>query len=87
MRPLFMEFPDDEDCYFIEDEYLFGRDILFASITEMGVTGRDVYLPEGRWVNVNNRTAAEGGGTVYATAELHQFIAFVREGAQVLEVF
>ncbi len=87
MRPLFMEFPDDEDCYFIEDEYLFGRDILFAPITEMGVTGRDVYLPEGRWVNVNNRTAAEGGGTVYATAELHQFIAFVREGAQVLEVF
>ena len=51
------------------------------------MTGRDVYLPEGRWVNVNDHTVTEGSGTVYATAEIDQFIAFVREGAAVLEVF
>ncbi len=87
LRPLFMEFPEDENSYRQEDEYLFGRDILFAPITEKGVTGRDVYLPEGRWVNVNDHTVTEGSGTVYATAEIDQFIAFVREGAAVLEVF
>ncbi|MBO5072935.1 MAG: hypothetical protein J6C32_08210, partial [Eubacterium sp.] len=87
LRPLFMEFPEDENCYQQEEEYLFGRDILFAPITEKGVTGRDVYLPEGRWVNVNDHTVTEGSGTVYATAEIDQFIAFVREGAAVLEVF
>ena len=87
MRPLFMEFPEDENCYLQEDEYLFGRDILFAPITERGVTERDVYLPEGRWVNVNDHTVAEGACTVRAAAELEQFIAFVREGAPVLEVF
>ena len=87
MRPLFMEFPEDANCYLQEDEYLFGRDILFAPITEKGMTGRDVYLPEGRWVNVTDHTVTEGACTVHATAEIDQFIAFVREGAPVLEVF
>ena len=87
MRPLFMEFPDDGNCYQQEDEYLFGQDILFAPITVQGQTEREVYLPEGRWVNVNDRTVTEGGCTVRAAAELDQFIAYVREGAEVLEVF
>lgn len=87
MRPLFMEFSEDENCYLQEDEYLFGRDILFAPITEKGMTKRNVYLPEGRWVNVNDHTVTEGSCTVYAAAEIDQFIAFVREGAPVLEVF
>jgi alpha-D-xyloside xylohydrolase len=87
MRPLFMEYPVDEECYAIEDEYLFGEDILFAPITEKGVRDRMVYLPEGRWVRTVGREKIEGGQWVQAHAEIDEFIAFVRLGADVLNVF
>ena len=87
MRPLFMEYPEDENSYTIEDEYLFGRDILFAPITEMGVTKRNVYLPEGRWIRTTDKECLEGGRWVNATAAIDEFIAYVREGAAVLEMF
>lgn len=87
MRPLFMEYPDDENAYLAEDEYFFGSDILFAPITEKGMKERKVYLPEGRFVRTTDGKVYDGGGWVNARAELHEFIAFVREGAEVLEVF
>ncbi|MCC8167976.1 MAG: hypothetical protein LIO37_01360 [Clostridiales bacterium] len=60
MRPLFMEYPDDPVTYTIEDEYLFGRDILFAPITAYRQTGRRVYLPKGSWIRVG-RAGLSGG--------------------------
>lgn len=87
MRPLFMECPDDETCYCIEDEYFFGKDILFAPITEQGVTERKVYLPEGRFVRTTDKACFEGGQWIHAAAGIDEFIAFVREGAAVLDVF
>lgn len=87
MRPLFVDYPNDDICYTIEDEYMFGDDILFAPIAEKGLTEREVYLPQGRWINVNDRTVAEGGKWVKAHAEIDEFIAYVREGANVLSCF
>lgn len=87
MRPLFVDNPNDDICYTIEDEYMFGDDILFAPIAEKGLTEREVYLPQGRWINVNDRTVAEGGKWVKSHAEIDEFIAYVREGANVLSCF
>ncbi len=87
MRPLFVEYPEDDECYGIEDAYLFGRDILFAPITEREQTRRKVYLPEGSWININDQSRIEGGQWTAAEADLDHFIAFVREGAEVLTVF
>ncbi len=36
MRTLFYGFPDDSDCWDIEDEYLYGPDVLVASILYAG---------------------------------------------------
>ena len=52
-----------------------------------GQTEREVYLPKGTWISVIDRKAYEGGKKVTARAGLNQFIAFVKEGSQVLEVF
>lgn len=87
MRPMFFEYPDDEICYTLDDQYMFGEDILFAPIVKQGQTERQVYLPEGSWVNVNDRRVYEGGQFVAAHAELDQFIAFVREGSECWEAF
>ena len=44
VRALFVEFPEDKGSWMIEDEYLFGSQVLVAPLMESG-TGRDVYLP------------------------------------------
>ncbi len=87
MRPLFMEYPDDPVTYTLEDEYLFGRDILFAPITAYRQTTRRVYLPAGTWISPRIHTNIEGGCWIEASAQLDEMIIYVREGAEVLSVF
>ena len=85
MRPMFFEYPEDEICYTLGDQYFFGEDIIFAPIVKQGQTERDVYLPEGEWVLLKDKkTYTKGTHTV--SAKLEEFIAFVRKGAKVLEV-
>lgn len=48
LRALFVEFPDDPGAWKVDDEYLFGSQILVAPLLESGMTGRTVYLPEGK---------------------------------------
>lgn len=91
MRPLFFEFPQDEQCYTIWDEYMYGSDILFAPIYNEGQTERQVYLPNGEWIRVGDsdsgRTVYAGGQTVEVKADVSEYIAFVRSGAEVIKAF
>ncbi|MBO5346917.1 MAG: hypothetical protein J6A45_02095 [Lachnospiraceae bacterium] len=87
MRPMFFDFYEDEVCYTLDDQYMFGEDILFAPIYEQGVTERKVYLPTGTWVRTTDKKEYEGGQFVTCHAEIDEFIAFVKENAEVLDVF
>ncbi len=87
MRPMFYDFYEDETCYTLDDQYMFGEDILFAPILEQGITQRKVYLPEGNWININDGQNYEGKKTVMVNAEIHEFIAFIKNGSEVLQVF
>lgn len=51
LKALLFNYPDDPGCWFIEDEYLFGDDILVAPIMETNRKSRRVYLPEGKWID------------------------------------
>lgn len=85
MRPMFFDFFEDEVCYTLEDQYMFGEDILFAPITTQGQIERGVYLPKGEWVNINDKKTYEGNQTVKAKAEINEFIAFVKKGSTLLD--
>jgi alpha-D-xyloside xylohydrolase len=61
LRALFVEYPDDPGSWSIEDEYLFGSQILVAPLLEAGSTGRDVYLPPGQWIDYQTGKAYAGG--------------------------
>jgi len=87
MRPMFYDFYEDETCYTLEDQYMFGADILFAPIMEKGQVERKVYLPEGKWVSVIDKKVYEGKQWLTVHAELNQYIAFVKEGSEVLAAF
>lgn len=87
MRPMFYDFHEDEKCYTLEDQYMYGEDILFAPIMEKGQVERKVYLPKGQWRSVIDSKAYEGGQEIEVHAELNQYIAFVKEGSEVWGVF
>lgn len=87
MRPMFFDYYDDEVCYTLEDQYLFGEDILFAPVTEQGQRERRVYLPKGRWQDVNTGTVYDGQNWLTCQVPLEKFAAFVKEGSQAAEVF
>lgn len=61
LRALFVEFPDDPGAWKVDDEYLFGSQILVAPLLESGMTGRTVYLPEGKWIDYQTEKVYEGG--------------------------
>ena len=86
MRPMFFEYPEDETCYSLGEQYMFGDDILFAPIVNKGQTEKQVYLPEGEWVLTKSKeTFGKGRHTV--NAEIDEFIAFVKNGSDVLSCF
>ena len=86
MRPMFFDFPDDKECYTLGEQYMFGDDILFAPIVNRGLTKKTVYLPEGEWILTKDKKEY-GKGYHTVTAEIDEFIAFVRKGAEIIECF
>jgi alpha-D-xyloside xylohydrolase len=61
MRTLFYEFPDDQKCWEVEDQYLYGEKYLVCPVLAAGVRKRSVYLPAGtNWKALDGKTF--GGG-------------------------
>ncbi len=80
MRPLFYGFPEDKKAWEIEDQYLFGGDILVAPILYAGQRQREVYLPRGAaWTEVWTGKRFDGGVTVTVDAPIDQIPLFVKD--------
>ncbi len=85
VRPLFFDFEDDEKCYSIENEAMFGADILFAPIFRYGARDREIYLPEGcNWIDAYTGKLLTGGREFTASAPLNHIPVYVRESAESL---
>ena len=80
LRALFVEFPDDPGAWKVDDEYLFGSQILVAPLLEAGMTGRTVYLPEGKWIDYQTEKVYEGGWHQIEAGSL-PIIMLVRDGS------
>jgi len=83
MRALFMEYPDDPRVWEVEDQFLFGSDILVAPVTEYGARSREVYLPAGtRWRDAWTGDLFEGGQTYTMAAPLDRIPVLVPESSR-----
>jgi alpha-D-xyloside xylohydrolase len=59
LRPLFFEYPSDPGSWEIDDEYMFGSDLLVAPMFASG-NARKVYLPPGTWIDYQSARVYEG---------------------------
>lgn len=80
LRALFVEFPEDPGTWKVEDEYMFGSQILVAPLLESGITGRTVYLPQGKWIDYQTSKVYEGGWHTIEAGSL-PIIMLVRDGS------
>jgi alpha-glucosidase len=80
MRPLFMDFPNDERTAKLDDEFLFGDDLLVAPVLYEGIDGRDVYLPAGEWFDYWTGKKSAGNATVQVAVTIDSIPLFVRAG-------
>ncbi|KUI59382.1 putative family 31 glucosidase ORF2 [Cytospora mali] len=79
IRTLFLEFPNDEQAWEVEDEYMFGSKYLVAPILYPDLTKRQVYFPVGaEWKEMEGTKTYKGGRTEEVDAPLETMPVFER---------
>jgi alpha-D-xyloside xylohydrolase len=64
MRAMFYEFPQDEKCWDLSDQYMFGSEYLVAPVLKLNQFSRPVYLPKGKWKSLADGKVYDGGQTL-----------------------
>ena len=87
-RPLYYEWPEAENAYLFEDEYMFGDDILVAPVVTKhdadGLTTRRTWLPEGRWYDVCRNTVVEGNRVMADRYKMEEIPCFYKAGSVIV---
>lgn len=78
LRAMFYEFPEDEKCWELQDQYMFGAKYLAAPILQLNQFRREVYLPAGTWKLTSTGEAFRGGQTVTVDAPIDYMPVFER---------
>ena len=81
MRPLVLEYPEDEQVRNRNDEFLLGDRMLVSPVVEQGAREKLVYLPEGVWYDYWTGETLEGGQSYIRKAPLDTCPIFVKAGA------
>jgi alpha-D-xyloside xylohydrolase len=82
MRPLVMDFPNDENAIKQQNEFMFGKNFLTVPVTEPNVKELNVYLPKScGWYDFWTGKKYEGGQTINTDAPLDRIPIFVKAGS------
>lgn len=80
-RALILEYPEDEECIFNDDEFMIGSNILVAPVYKEGQRARIVYLPRGKWFDFWSMKAYDGREYILVKAPLEIIPIFVKAGS------
>ena len=84
MRPLVMDFRNDERAQNIGDQFMFGPAFLVSPVTEPAATMRQLYLPDAKWYDFWTGSMVNGGRMTNAIAPLEHLPLYVRAGSILL---
>jgi alpha-D-xyloside xylohydrolase len=93
IRALVMDFPSDKKTFNIDDQYMFGKNILVCPVTESmynqdgkedfsSVKNRELYLPAGtNWIDFWTGEALEGGHTITKETPIDIMPLYIKAGS------
>jgi alpha-glucosidase len=81
VRPLVLNYQNDENTVNLDDEFMIGDDLLVAPILKPNLTQRPVYLPSGIWYDFWTNQRYFGGRMISVNSPLETVPMFVRGGA------
>jgi alpha-glucosidase (family GH31 glycosyl hydrolase) len=85
-RPLYLDYPDQAPAYTDPTEYLYGPDMLVASVATPGnVTTKSVWFPPGQWTDWFTGATFTGPSEHTLTVPLDRMPVFVKAGGIVPE--
>ncbi|MBI1337008.1 MAG: family 31 glucosidase [Phycisphaera sp.] len=80
MRPVFVDSPNDPKAWEVEDQFMFGPEILACPVTTAGQRSRKVYLPAGQtWRDAWTGSTHEGGAIIEADAPLERIPVYLTQ--------
>ena len=84
-RPMYYDYPENEEAYSFKTEYMFGDDLLIMPVTAPAVDNIStvkVWLPKGTdWYEWSTGTLLSGGQVVERTFLLNEYPVYVKAGA------
>jgi alpha-glucosidase/alpha-D-xyloside xylohydrolase len=80
MRPLWLYY-SEKNIDKIQDQYLWGRDLLIAPVAQKGASQRKVFLPKGKWYDFWSSESIRGGSVIEKEVDLSTMPIYVRAGA------
>ncbi|MCR4621501.1 MAG: hypothetical protein K5663_05405 [Clostridiales bacterium] len=85
MRALYLEYPEDRNVRYIDDEYLFGDELLIAPVLKplSKSRTRDIYLPKGTWFDYFTKQRIDSNGQwISREVDLATLPIYVKQGAK-----
>ncbi|MDR0948371.1 MAG: glycoside hydrolase family 31 protein [Lachnospiraceae bacterium] len=81
MRTMFYEFPEDDVCWDLKEQYMYGSDLLVAPVVYENEMHKELYLPKGaQWTALHTGEVYEGGQMIRIDAPIDVIPVFARNG-------
>lgn len=68
VAPLYYYYPHDTAAVKVEDEFMWGENILVAPVLQKGLTERKVFFPEGKWYEFINLKTHQTNNNIYQSS-------------------
>jgi len=81
MRAMFIEYPSDNNCIEMTQQYMFGDSLLVAPVVEEGSFIKNVYLPEGKWMNFFTGEIVPGSRFITEEADIGHIPVYMKENS------
>jgi len=84
LRPLFLDFPAEVRSHLVDDEAMFGPQLLVAPVVRAGRESRAVYLPPGAWFDVRDGRRFAGSRDHLVSATLDEDIPLLARAGSII---
>ncbi len=81
LKAMFLDYPDDPTTWNLEDQFMFGDDMLIAPLMEENMVERNVYLPKGKWIDYQTKKMYGGAQWMRIKAGELPGIVLVKNGS------